>query len=437
MGMIIILVSIAIVILIAVIFFGVMGNGARDNGYVELTNLQGVEKHYKKCIDAGCAYVLYIGVLHKDADIKVSYTQVSAETESVEKYIMQFCAVYDAKAAKVDGKNYVFAVRTDRDTIEKMCRELLNRSAKYMEISIGIYIADSDEQSFKKAAGYAKKIARRAVSSKDRCLTYDKESIGNVLETDEIEKNIEASIDKDEFYLLFQPFVDAKSGGIVGCEALARLRSKGKNEVLPRGFLHAIKNEKLNAKFDLYVYRKCCEWTKKRENSGLIVTCNFSRQTLSEKNFSEKISEIDRELGTDPGAVAIEVIEDYVVTESVNLMENIARLRENGHKICLDDFGKAYTSIGDILEFSPDVIKIDKSMLYSSEETKGKTVFDSIVRLAKEMHFTVLCEGVETEEQMNIAKSAGCDVLQGFYFFKPLKESQFDNVLKNDEKFVK
>ncbi len=227
---------------------------------------------------------------------------------------------------------------------------------------------------------------------------------------------------------MFQPFISAENEKIVGCEALVRLHRK-KGNIMPDNFLDIIQKEKLNLKFDLYVYRKCCMWAKKHTNSNIKITCNFSRATLSHEETPKYIKSINNELKVDFSSVAIEITEDCVVTDFELFKKNIIELKENGFNICLDDFGKAFTSLGDISKLKPDVIKIDKTMLHNADDEQGQLVFENIVQLAKKMNSIVLCEGIETEEQKNAVKAAGCDIMQGYYFYKPMHENEFDELL--------
>ncbi len=428
----IILIGIALVAAIAIVFFGIMGNGGSHS---PITDLLGVETLFndmrRSAPDGRC--VVYISTVYEKLRISAEDAEIDRAARYTTEHIKALCASGRGRAARVDGNNYVAVISCSEDAAERFCAGFMHddkRLADDIEASIGVYAADGGTD-FKTAAGYAKKISRQAKNRELKYLICDKKSLAAVIEKDEIEKNIESLIDNDEFHLMFQPLVDAHDERIIGCEALIRLRS-AHGSVLPDNFLDIIQREKLNLKFDLYVYRKCCIWAKRHLEKNLRITCNFSRSALASENLPRYLKCINDELGLKYSAVAIEVTEDSVEPDFEQLRSNIAELKESGFGICLDDFGKAFTFIGDISRLRPDVIKIDKVMLYdAAADEQGRMVFENIVQLAKKMDATVLCEGVETEWQRNMAKAAQCDVLQGYYFYRPMPEDEFDKLIEN------
>lgn len=243
-------------------------------------------------------------------------------------------------------------------------------------------------------------------------------------------KKIEKFMKDNDFYQVFQPFIDSRTNEIVGCEALTRLRGGKDGVTMPEGFLEKIRDERLYLKFDMFVFGKCCEWIKNRKNKkSLVVTCNFSRRTLATDNSAKNIIRIAEKTGVSPENIAIEIIEDAVRGCDDKMADNISKLKAAGFKIYLDDFGKAHTSIGDLTKLRPDVIKLDREMLCNASEKEGRIVLESMVKLAKKIGTVVLCEGIETKEQAQTATASGCDLLQGFYYYKPMTAEDLDELL--------
>lgn len=224
----------------------------------------------------------------------------------------------------------------------------------------------------------------------------------------------------NDFYQVFQPFLDSKTEQIVGFEALTRLNGESKSDTMPANFLKKIREENLFEKFDMFVFKKCCEWIKESENE-FFVTCNFSRTTLVADGIATKIVKIADDVGVKHSAIAIEVLEDVIEDCDDSIRRNITELKNSGFNIYLDDFGKPYTSINDLAAFHPDVIKLDRSMLDDIQTDDGRRLLKSVIRLVKEVGAKALCEGVETREQADIVKEFGCDLLQGYYFCKPTR----------------
>ncbi len=248
-----------------------------------------------------------------------------------------------------------------------------------------------------------------------------------ISEEDEILKMIA----QDRFYQVFQPFVDAKTERIVGCEALTRLHGGQEKEgAMPSAFMENVKNEEICDRFDMHVLKKCCTWMHKKDVT-VTVSCNFLRRTLSKADAADRIVRTAEEAGVLPQQIAIEVTEDAVRDGHAAMAEHIAALKEAGFLIYLDDFGKAYTSLEDLTRFRPDVIKLDKNLLQSTDREQGLALFSQTVKLAKGMGAAVLCEGVENQKQAEIAKAAGCDMLQGFYYYFPMEAEKMEDLLRD------
>lgn len=241
-------------------------------------------------------------------------------------------------------------------------------------------------------------------------------------------RKTENYISDNRFYQLFQPIVNAETGKIAGCEALTRLKKDGSSDIMPNDFLVKVRDEKMYYKFDMFVFKKCCEQSK-HFGKSIFITCNFSRQTLTSKNAVKSIMYIIEKTGASPDTLAIEITEDAAQSSNDTMYANIAALKKEGFKIYLDDFGKAYTSIEDLTRFTPDAVKTDKNILYSARTEQGRIVFEHIVKLAGEMNAAVLCKGIENAEQLAAAKDAGCSLLQGFYFYKPMTADELDKLL--------
>ena len=418
--------GICAIIVLTAAFFGILKKSGKDGGAELLSDISGVERQYGK-LNAECG-LIYIYVSYK-----TDTHDIFKHHYFTDKEVSEFCTAFGCRGAKVDGSNYIVAARLDKESAESFCRSFSHCEDKYSGIedtSIGVYIMPDNSGDFKRAAGYAKKIARYAKNNGEKYVIVTPEELDKIIEDDNIEKNIASYIDNDNFYQLYQPLFDAKSGKIIGCEALTRLKLDGVGEIPPARFLNAVKRENLSEKFDMYVFEKCCRWAAARAGKNIVITCNFSRATLSGENAAEEITAIAEKTGVMRGMLAIEIVEDYFKGDFETVRANAGTLKKEGFKVCLDDFGKGFTSLGDLAKLSPNVIKIDKSIVDNIETEQGRVVFDNIVRLAKEMNATVLCEGIETASQSEAARAAGCDIMQGYYFFRPMPENEFDLLLK-------
>ena len=429
MGISIVCFGAAAAILLAFLFFGIIGTG-KSGAESELSSLAGVEREYEHRIKSdGKCDVIYIGTSYETLHLRADNEKRLKIRRIAEGKILDYCDGHGV-GARVDGNNFILAAASDKAGARALAQDLA--AAEYfkpLHISVGVFEATCED--FRKASGYAKKAARSAGES--GYLSCGAEEMKSILEKEHIEKNIEEFIKNDSFYLMLQPFTDAKTGAVVGCEALARLKSASEEEILPGKFLASVKRENLCREFDLYMLKKCCDWAAENSGYGIFIACNFSRTTLLSENICGDMLAVTEACGVGTDKIIIEVADERTDEDSEMLGKNISDLREVGFKICLDDFGKGYTALGELSVLLPDIIGIDKSVLYGAANDRGASVFKNAVRLAGEMKAKVLCEGIETEEQARAARDAGCDILQGYYICRPISEGNLDKMLKNNQ----
>jgi EAL domain-containing protein (putative c-di-GMP-specific phosphodiesterase class I) len=263
-------------------------------------------------------------------------------------------------------------------------------------------------------------------------------SSGKALEKKiKIANNIEKEIDNNRFFLEYQPVLDAKTKKIIGAEVLSRLNSENDGVLLSKSFLSAVNSVGINEKFDYYIFEKNCKWISndKKQREGYKYTINFSRSTISEPEFVEKITNIAEKYDLKFSCLAVEILEDKNIMGKAKqqMIDNLSLLKEKGISILLDDFGSGYTTFGDLQNIDVSVVKIDKTITHNSVTDTGFIILKNIIRTAHDIGFKTLCEGIETKEQEEAAIKAGCDLLQGFYYYKPMSVAQLEKVFTENE----
>ncbi len=298
--------------------------------------------------------------------------------------------------------------------------------------NFGYHITSSSEVSFKTALSRTKQALSIAVDQKVVYCKWDSTNGKEFERKLKIENNIENEIDNNRFFLEYQPVIEAKTEKIIGAEVLSRLNSSTEGILSPRMFLSAVNNVGLNQKFDYYIFEKNCKWiaNDKENRMNYFYTINFSRYTLCDEKMADTVIEIVNKYGIDFSSIAIEILEDKSLSdfEKNTLINNLTKLKQKGILILLDDFGKGYTNFGDLADFDIDIVKIDKAITQNANNTTGIAILKNIIRTAHELGFKTLCEGIETEEHKNIVIEAGCDILQGYYFYYPMPVARFENV---------
>ena len=251
----------------------------------------------------------------------------------------------------------------------------------------------------------------------------------------ELESRIAEFMELDHFSLMIQPVVDLRTDDVCCGEVLSRLNHPERGMIFPDEFLPAVDSAGLYPQFDCYIFRKSCAWFSRSLAEGEeleILSCNFSRKTLSEANVASQLVRIADSYGLAHNRLAIEITERERETDAQQFYSNLAQLKAAGFKIFLDDYGNGVTSVKDLMQYPLDIVKIDRSLLLAAETEQGKAVYRALVVMAKELGDKVVCEGIETEAQRRFAGEAGCHYGQGFLFFRPMSTEQvFDMVEKS------
>ena len=349
-------------------------------------------------------------------------------------------ALYDEKAFVAFSKWSGNEARTRAEG----CLENINKclsgygALNVVDVRIGSFLVYGTNLSFDDAIDRAKKAC---VLAKNEKMSYAEWNLtsGKALDKKiKIENNIEKEINNNHFFLEYQPVIDAKTKKIIGAEVLSRLNSETDGVVSPGTFLSAVNSVGINDKFDYYIFEKNCKWISndKQQREPYKYTINFSRATLSEPQFPEKIFSIAEKYGLSFSCLAVEILEDKNLDANAQkqMVENLATLKSKGISVLLDDFGSGYTTFGDLQNLDVSIVKIDKAITQNSTTETGFIILKNIIRTSKDIGFKTLCEGIETKEQEQAAIAAGCDLLQGFYYYKPMSVAQLEKIFdKNQE----
>ncbi len=223
----------------------------------------------------------------------------------------------------------------------------------------------------------------------------------------------------------FQPFVDARTGQIVGFEALARLRSEDGQIIGPDEFIPVAESTGLIHELGMVVLRKAMREARKWP-APIYVSVNLSPvQFQNDALAQDIILQMDR-IGLAPERLELELTESLLLSDEEGVSAALKKLRNAGIGIAMDDFGTGYSSLGYLWKYSFDKIKIDKSFLHGHdfEESRYMDIIETIILLGHKLGMSVTVEGVETRRQVEILTQMACDQFQGYYFARPLTDAQ-------------
>ncbi len=278
--------------------------------------------------------------------------------------------------------------------------------------------------------------------SYDEVRMFDEQLQERLVLEQQIESHMEQALAAGEFHAWYQPKYDIRTRKIVGAEALVRWISGEMGFMPPGKFIPLFEKNGFVVSVDYAILEQAFEFQQKRLAEGkpvMPISVNQSRLHMTEEGYLEKMRAIVEKYRIPKGLIELEVTEtvfgDFDQEESQKNAANIVRgLHEMGFSVSVDDFGSGYSSFM-LLNYLPlDVMKIDRSLLTSSEDSQRmRDILGNVIRLGKTLHMQVICEGIETEEQEKLLLELGCHFGQGYLNGKPMKEADFEEYLEGRE----
>ena len=247
------------------------------------------------------------------------------------------------------------------------------------------------------------------------------------------QEHLQEYIAKQEFIIYLQPQYSVSENTIVGAEALARWIHEG-TFISPGEFIPALEQKGLITQLDCHLWECVFILQSHRQQNGLAlvpVSINVSREDFSRTDVYKTLTALSRKYSVDPKYIHIEVTESAFVSDSKTIYKSIHKLKTYGFMILIDDFGSGYSALNILKDIEADVIKLDMKFFDLNEEnsTKGRSIIDSVIQMAQLLKLGLIAEGVENTEQLDILKEAGCDIIQGYFFYRPMSVDDFNTLL--------
>lgn len=238
----------------------------------------------------------------------------------------------------------------------------------------------------------------------------------------QMEKALHDAMTNKQFVLYYQPKIDLKTGKIISVEALIRWLDPKRGLIFPNTFIPLAEETGLIIPMTEWVLREVCQTLKQPWFTSQYIAVNMSAQCFIQQNhLPEMLAKLIKELTIDAKRIELEVTESVFLQETQDGIDIIDELVKMGFHFAIDDFGVGYSSLSYLVRIPSSKIKIDISLIkelpYNSSHIK---IIRSIISLAHQLEKLVVAEGVETEEQLSFLMNEGCDIVQGYYFSKPL-----------------
>lgn len=317
--------------------------------------------------------------------------------------------------------------RYEQDEIVVFCKDIDKKS--FMGL-VRIVRESLDDLDFSVSTGFSwtdkPDIARQLSEVR---LMYDIEKDAKLKSLDSIMRNkvfkdVVSEIEKGSFMVYYQPKVDSRTGITVGAEALIRFFDEAHGVVGPIHFIEILEENRCSHLIDLFVLDEVCKAQKLRcisDRRVVPVSVNFSKNTLEYADLLDQVKEIMNRYDLPEGLVQIEITES-VGDMDIVLINNIAQsLISMGFRLSMDDFGTKYSNLEMLFKFPFSIAKIDRSLVKNLESNeKSRIMLKHLISMIKELGIECVAEGAENEEQVRLLQQFGCNIIQGYFYSKPV-----------------
>lgn len=322
--------------------------------------------------------------------------------------------------------------------IKKLSRPLiLDGKELFCSLSIGVSIYPQDGDSIElliKRADIAMYLAK--INGKNRYEIFNMKMLEILNREFEIEKGLRVATDNKEIKMLYQPKISVKTGKIIGFEALVRWNSKELGFVSPKEFIPIAESSGLIISIGKYIIEETfryCKILSLKTDKKFKVAINLSDVQIRDDKIVGFIEESLKKYNLDSSYIEFEITESIIMKspeKNINTLENLKNL---GVTLALDDFGTGYSSLSYLRILPIDSLKIDKSFIDGILiEEKSEYIINSIIELSHYLNLVVVAEGVEKKEQLDYLKKIKCDVIQGYYFSKPIEFDEAKKMILKD-----
>ncbi len=269
---------------------------------------------------------------------------------------------------------------------------------------------------------------RRAKSTKALISVYDDELLASAMKTKDIENRMELALENHEFIMVLQPELNLLTGRLTAAEALVRWHGDD-GPLRPDEFIPIFEQNGFITRLDFYMFEEACKYISNWSKAGrdeLLISVNFSRNHLQSIGFENRLLEVCEKYKVNTRQLGIEITESSMISNEVDILDFIYRVQSKGFKVLMDDFGSGYSSLGLLKDIPVDILKLDRSFFTQSEDrSRSLAVVSSVIRLSKDLGIKTIAEGVETSDDLTNLVEMGCDIIQGYYYAKPMSQDAF------------
>lgn len=359
--------------------------------------------------------------------------------ELLERFNLALQKELSKKEVLAHGEKAEFALlliyKTEEELIQRLNKMLSSMAAVKAEqktyFSVGIYKAQNGQVGIDGMYNCAC-VARNEVTkdSEKRIIWFNEDMNKDQLWTHKVENDMEKALVNKEFQVYLQPKYSTKEEVLSGAEALVRWIHPTEGFVAPFRFIPIFESNGFITQLDDYmiteVARQQAKWIA--EGKKVVpISVNVSRVHFLREDLAEHICRLVDQFHVPHDVIELELTESAFFDDKGVLLNTIKKLKSYGFPTSMDDFGSGYSSLNSLRELPLDVVKLDAGFFREAdEEERGKLIVGDTISLAKKLDMRIVAEGIETREQVDFLAKMDCDLIQGYYFAKPMPISEFE-----------
>lgn len=302
-------------------------------------------------------------------------------------------------------------------------------------ISVCIYNLEKGEKNIARAIEFASlPISVSNDLSRNTCVLFEESMRERLIKEAKMTEQMHEALANDEFKMYLQPQFNHSTGALVGAESLCRWVKPDGTIIMPCDFIPLFERNGFIRSLDKHMWEKAFAQVRgwiDRGEQAVPVSVNISRISLLDEELSETVRLLREKYDVPAGLVHLEITESAYMRDQTRIIATTRALQKQGFQIAMDDFGSGYSSLNTLKDVPFDILKLDMGFLGGEDETdRGGNILASVMRMAQNLRIPTIAEGVEKRGQADYLKSLGCDVIQGFYYARPMPPDEFEQVMQ-------